>query len=216
MRFKSARRFHKTSSPWRCDQCSSCSRVGLKLSSVEVRFENLSIDTNVRVGKAALPSVPGAMVDYMLVSVVDCAAAHVAVMQFCMCSSCQSWVRTQLWFLLAVPVVGAWRSIWPTAEDAHPERLHRHLAPGESNGSLQASDMAVRRCAKHKSEHCLPCTQGRLTLLLGPPGSGKSTLLKALSGKLDRGLHMDGEITYNGHRQALHSLYFSLRARHTC
>jgi ABC-type multidrug transport system ATPase subunit len=50
------------------------------------------------------------------------------------------------------------------------------------------------------SEHCLQILQGRLTLLLGPPGSGKSTLLKALSGKLDRGLHLKGEITYNGHR----------------
>jgi ABC-type multidrug transport system ATPase subunit len=55
------------------------------------------------------------------------------------------------------------------------------------------------------ADHCLACAQGRLTLLLGPPGSGKSTLLKALSGKLDRGLHMDGDITYNGHRYALHS-----------
>jgi ABC-type multidrug transport system ATPase subunit len=51
-----------------------------------------------------------------------------------------------------------------------------------------------------RSNRRLACAQGRLTLLLGPPGSGKSTLLKALSGKLDRGLHMDGDITYNGHR----------------
>jgi hypothetical protein len=45
----------------------ACCRVGLKLSSVEVRFEDVSIDTDVRVGKAALPSVPGAMIDYVLV-----------------------------------------------------------------------------------------------------------------------------------------------------
>lgn len=133
-----------------------------------------------------------------------------ANVRICTCSSRQSWVRTQLRFLPAVSAVGAWHSFWPTAEYAHPEGVHRHLAPGESNGCLQASDRAVSRCAKHKSEHCLPCAQGRLTLLLGPPGSGKSTLLKALSGKLDRGLHMDGEITYNGHRQALHNLCFSL------
>ncbi|XP_004291542.1 PREDICTED: pleiotropic drug resistance protein 2-like [Fragaria vesca subsp. vesca] len=39
----------------------------------------------------------------------------------------------------------------------------------------------------------------RLTLLLGPPGSGKTTLLKALSGKLDRDLKVDGKVTYCGH-----------------
>ncbi|KAL6202872.1 hypothetical protein ACLB2K_026576 [Fragaria x ananassa] len=39
----------------------------------------------------------------------------------------------------------------------------------------------------------------RLTLLLGPPGSGKTTLLKALCGKLDRDLKVDGKVTYCGH-----------------
>lgn len=43
--------------------------MGLKLSSVEVRFEDLDIETDVRVGKAALPSVQGALVDYALVRV---------------------------------------------------------------------------------------------------------------------------------------------------
>ncbi|KAK7289806.1 hypothetical protein RIF29_03766 [Crotalaria pallida] len=42
---------------------------------------------------------------------------------------------------------------------------------------------------------------GRMTLLLGPPGSGKTTLLKALAGKLDSNLKVDGSITYNGHEQ---------------
>ncbi|XP_010535889.1 PREDICTED: ABC transporter G family member 38 [Tarenaya hassleriana] len=40
---------------------------------------------------------------------------------------------------------------------------------------------------------------GRLTLLLGPPGSGKSTFLQVLSGKLDAGLKISGDVTYNGH-----------------
>lgn len=32
-------------------------RVGIKMSAVEVRFENLSIDADVRVGGRALPTV---------------------------------------------------------------------------------------------------------------------------------------------------------------
>ncbi|KAL6585268.1 Pleiotropic drug resistance protein 2 [Orobanche minor] len=39
----------------------------------------------------------------------------------------------------------------------------------------------------------------RMTLLLGPPGAGKSILLKALAGKLDKDLKVDGKITYCGH-----------------
>ncbi|XP_062018349.1 pleiotropic drug resistance protein 2-like [Rosa rugosa] len=39
----------------------------------------------------------------------------------------------------------------------------------------------------------------RMTLLLGPPGSGKTTLLKAVSGKLDRDLRVNGKVTYCGH-----------------
>ncbi|KAL7108005.1 hypothetical protein ACP275_06G088600 [Erythranthe tilingii] len=38
-----------------------------------------------------------------------------------------------------------------------------------------------------------------MTLLLGPPGSGKTILLKALAGKLDNDLRVNGNITYCGH-----------------
>ncbi|KAK9939885.1 hypothetical protein M0R45_016566 [Rubus argutus] len=39
----------------------------------------------------------------------------------------------------------------------------------------------------------------RMTLLLGPPASGKTTLLKALAGKLDKDLRVNGKVTYCGH-----------------
>lgn len=51
---------------------------------------------------------------------------------------------------------------------------------------------------------CVSCTQGRLTLLLGPPSSGKSTLLKLLAGVAREaetraaGCTLTGSITYNG------------------
>ncbi|KAL0401566.1 UNVERIFIED_CONTAM: Pleiotropic drug resistance protein 2 [Sesamum latifolium] len=43
----------------------------------------------------------------------------------------------------------------------------------------------------------------RMTLLLGPPGAGKTILLKALAGKLDKDLRVNGRITYCGHEMTL-------------
>ncbi|KAK9065385.1 hypothetical protein SSX86_016768 [Deinandra increscens subsp. villosa] len=39
----------------------------------------------------------------------------------------------------------------------------------------------------------------RMTLLLGPPSSGKTTLLMALAGRPDKGLAVEGKVTYNGY-----------------
>lgn len=69
--------------------------------------------------------------------------------------------------------------------------------------SLHVLSLANAEAGLTAHEHVCCGVQGRLTLLLGPPGSGKSTLLKALSNKLDRGLKLQGDVTYNGHRWVL-------------
>nr|CAB3456707.1 unnamed protein product [Digitaria exilis] len=43
----------------------------------------------------------------------------------------------------------------------------------------------------------------RMTLVLGAPGSGKTTFLKALAGKLDSSLKLQGKVFYNG--KTIHS-----------
>lgn len=42
----------------------------------------------------------------------------------------------------------------------------------------------------------------RMTLLLGPPGAGKTILLKALAGKLEKDLRVNGRITYCGNEMS--------------
>lgn len=48
-------------------------RVGIELSSVEVRFEDLDIETSVFLGSRALPSVTNRFIDYAQAS---CAGRH--------------------------------------------------------------------------------------------------------------------------------------------
>ena len=42
-------------------------RVGIQLSQVELRFEDLNIETDVYVGSRALPSVTNAFLNYLQV-----------------------------------------------------------------------------------------------------------------------------------------------------
>ncbi len=47
-------------------------RVGIELSSVEVRFEDLDIETSVFLGSRALPSVTNRFIDYAQASCAGC------------------------------------------------------------------------------------------------------------------------------------------------
>lgn len=48
----------------RSELCLLCPRVGITLSNVEVRWQDLDIETDVFVGSRALPSVTNAFLDY--------------------------------------------------------------------------------------------------------------------------------------------------------
>ncbi|KAK9054723.1 hypothetical protein SSX86_025802 [Deinandra increscens subsp. villosa] len=110
-------------------------KVGITLPTVEVRFQNLSVEADCHVGDRALPTL-----------------------------------------------INTTRNI--------AESLLASIG-------ISFSEKAKLRILKNTSGIIRP---GRMTLLLGPPSSGKTTLLLALAGRLDPGLEVEGEITYNGHK----------------
>ncbi|KAI3761584.1 hypothetical protein L1987_52004 [Smallanthus sonchifolius] len=110
-------------------------KVGISLPTVEVRFQNLSIEADCHVGHRALPTLIN------------------------------------------------------TARNIFESLL--------ASVGISFTQKAKLRILKDTSGIIKP---GRMTLLLGPPSSGKTTLLLTLAGRLDPGLRVDGEITYNGHK----------------
>ncbi|KAI3935814.1 hypothetical protein MKX01_032998 [Papaver californicum] len=110
-------------------------KVGIKLPTVEVRYEHLRIEADCHVGSRALPTLINTARN-IAESALDTVGISLTK-------------RTKLTILK------------------------------DASGILKPS---------------------RMTLLLGPPSSGKTTLLLALAGKLDPGLKVKGEITYNGHK----------------
>ncbi|KAK9170462.1 hypothetical protein Syun_002602 [Stephania yunnanensis] len=88
------------------------------------------------------------------------------------------------------------------------EYVGSRAVPNLLNSVLNAAEEMVRLIglspSKKRTKSILRCVSGivkpsRMTLLLGPPASGKSTILKALAGKLDEELRVNGKITYCGH-----------------
>ncbi|TQE12215.1 hypothetical protein C1H46_002140 [Malus baccata] len=110
-------------------------KVGIKLPTVEVRYEHLTIEADCHVGTRALPTLPN-----VARNIAESALGLIGI---------KLTKQTKLTILKDV------------------------------SGIIKPSRMA---------------------LLLGPPSSGKTSLLLALAGKLDSGLKVKGEITYNGHR----------------
>ncbi|XP_026448913.1 ABC transporter G family member 36-like [Papaver somniferum] len=110
-------------------------KVGIKLPTVEVRYEHLRIEADCHVGGRALPTLINTARN-IAESALDTVGISLTK-------------RTKLTILK------------------------------DASGILKPS---------------------RMTLLLGPPSSGKTTLLLALAGKLDPGLKVKGEITFNGHK----------------
>ncbi|KAK9122733.1 hypothetical protein Sjap_012335 [Stephania japonica] len=88
------------------------------------------------------------------------------------------------------------------------EYVGSRAVPNLLNSVLNAGEEMVRLIgfspSEKRTKSILHYVSGivkpsRMTLLLGPPASGKSTLLKALAGKLDEELRVNGKITYCGH-----------------
>ncbi|XP_028778960.1 ABC transporter G family member 29-like isoform X2 [Neltuma alba] len=110
-------------------------RVGITLPTVEVRFENLTVEANAYVGKRALPTLPN-----VSLNVIESAFGFLGI------------------------------------------------------------NMAQRRKITILNDVSGIIKPSRMTLLFGPPSSGKTTLLLALAQKLEHGLKVKGEITYNGYK----------------
>ena len=53
----------------RCVNCLGWCRVGIKMSAVEIRFENLSVAADVHVGGRALPTVLNSLLNFVEVSI---------------------------------------------------------------------------------------------------------------------------------------------------
>ncbi|KAG2642470.1 hypothetical protein PVAP13_2KG271940 [Panicum virgatum] len=87
------------------------------------------------------------------------------------------------------------------------ERVGRRALPTLPNAVFNAVKAIVdsmNTCATQKgtfkiiNEVSGTIRPSRMTLVLGAPGSGKTTFLRALAGKLDSSLKLQGKVFYNG------------------
>jgi len=164
---------------------------------IEVRFQDLTADANVNVGSAGMPS----FINFFRNSVIDTLSALrltpggrqalsilggvKGVLKPVGGCQIRGGISCQGCFLDGTIPVELAFSIWPAL------RLR--------DGSEQGESALIPELSLSHG-HCMH-SQGRFTLLLGPPSSGKSTLLKSLSGAVkngEDGLRMKGSITYNG------------------
>ncbi|TVU34550.1 hypothetical protein EJB05_16386 [Eragrostis curvula] len=147
-------------------------RVGIDMPTIEVRFQNLDAEAEVRVGSSGLPTVINSIVNTLEVTQSASSPVYSARRRFCLRNIEKS----------RLILIGA-RLIVLVQEAANA----LHILPSSKRTMPVLHDV---------SGIIKPC---RMTLLLGPPGSGKTTLLLALAGRLDKDLKVKGKVTYNGH-----------------
>jgi guanylate kinase len=186
------------------------------MPTIEVRFERLVAEAEVRVGDSGLPTVLNSITNTIEVRTSLCP------LSFASGRACGA-EQTDLVRLCFTTAGGGERAAHTPqqeADHAHPPRRQRHhqatkvkrfpcpfvhitekmrfsalpacprTAPGDFDpGLLETIASSSSRSFRSR----------RMTLLLGPPGSGKTTLLLALAGRLDKDLLVSGNVTYNGH-----------------
>ncbi|KAL6840735.1 hypothetical protein ACP4OV_029599 [Aristida adscensionis] len=154
--------------------------VGIELPQIEVRYEHLSIEADVYVGKRALPTLLNAAINTLEMGSPPGNRRRVRHLR-----------RRRRKF-------GNLRR-HRTKGLLFPRISPLSTAPALTPGLVSQFGSSNKRTVKILKDVSGIIKPSRMTLLLGPPSSGKSTLMRALTGKPDKNLKVSGNITYCGH-----------------
>lgn len=150
-------------------KCSNL-RVGIRLPTVEVRFQNLTVEADSYIGSRALPTLPN-----VALNIAESALGLFGI---------STAKRTKLTILKNVSGI------------IKPSRYHLHFLIinyfEPSSLGLFVHYYNLGWC-----NVTILIVLYRMALLLGPPSSGKTTLLLALAGKLDNDLRVHCSLSFS-------------------
>ncbi|PHT62246.1 Pleiotropic drug resistance protein 3 [Capsicum annuum] len=205
----------------RIDNYGDSCRVGVVLPTVEVRYENLTIEAECELvhGKP-LPTLWNSLKS-MMMDLARLPGLQSKVAKIKIINDVSGVIKPGRFDTVPILVAWCYLCFVPGFVALGPSVFRKQPLPPQGNGkhtvlSLPFPDFACEiSLALHLEVIVLKCeylnlsfliysicSSYRMTLLLGPPGCGKTTLLKALSGNLDKSLKVSGEISYNGYKLA--------------
>ncbi|PHT41424.1 hypothetical protein CQW23_20278 [Capsicum baccatum] len=205
----------------RIDNYGDSCRVGVELPTVEVRYENLTIEAECELvhGKP-LPTLWNSLKS-MMMDLARLPGLQSKVAKIKIINDVSGVIKPGRFDTVPILVALCYLCFVPGFVALGPSVFRKQPLPPQGNGkhtvlSLPSPDFACEiSLALHLEVIVLKCeylnlsfliysicSSYRMTLLLGPPGCGKTTLLKALSGNLDKSLKVSGEISYNGYKLA--------------